>query len=95
VHRLKIRPIVHNQEAPPTIPPSYIRVRAVMWTCGEGQTQTDTDASDQYTFLSSTTHAKCKSQIPLRCSAIAGRRPASEPARELVADLFASWSQAG
>jgi len=38
---------------PYTIPPSYIWVPAVMWTCGEGQTdtQTDTDARDQYTFL--------------------------------------------
>jgi len=35
-------------------PPTYIRVRAVVWKCGEGQThkQTDrhTDARDQYTF---------------------------------------------
>ena len=38
----------------PTIPPSYIRVRAVVWECGEGQTDTQTDtrtdARDQYTF---------------------------------------------
>ena len=32
----------------PTIPPSYIRVRAVVWECGRGQTHTD--ARDQYTF---------------------------------------------
>jgi len=38
VHRLQIRPIVHNLRAPPTIPPSYIRLRAVLWECGEGQT---------------------------------------------------------
>jgi len=42
--------------APPTIPPSYIRVRAVVWAYGEGQTDrqtrthTHTDARDQYTF---------------------------------------------
>jgi len=29
-------------EAPPTIPPSYIRVRAVVRECGEGQTDTQT-----------------------------------------------------
>jgi len=36
----------------PTIPPSYIRVRAVVWECGEGQTdrETHTDARDHYTF---------------------------------------------
>jgi len=27
-------------EGTPTIPPSYIRVRAVVWECGEGQTDT-------------------------------------------------------
>ena len=38
VHRLQIRPIMHNQGASPTTPPSYIRVRAIMWACGRGQT---------------------------------------------------------
>jgi len=38
VHRLQIRQIVHNQWAPPTMPQSYIRIRAVAWECGEGQT---------------------------------------------------------
>ena len=55
VHRLQIRPIVHNQGASPTTPPSYIRVRAMVWACGCGQThrQTDrhTDARDHNTFL--------------------------------------------
>ena len=56
VHRLQIRQIVHNQRAPRTIPPSYIRVHAVVWECGEGQTDRQTDThrrpwfSDQYTF---------------------------------------------
>jgi len=30
LHWLQIRPIVHNEGAPPTILPSYIRVRAVL-----------------------------------------------------------------
>jgi len=30
VHRLQIRPIVHNYGASPTTPPSYIRVRAIV-----------------------------------------------------------------
>ena len=40
MHGLQIRPTVHNYRAPPTIPQSYIRVRAVMWECGEGQADT-------------------------------------------------------
>jgi len=42
VHRLQICPIVHNYRAPPTIPPCYIRVRAVVWECGEGHTHRQT-----------------------------------------------------
>jgi len=36
----------------PTILPSYIRIRAVVWECGEGQTdtQTHTDGREHYTF---------------------------------------------
>jgi len=30
VHRLQIHPIVHSQGASPTIPASYIRVRAIV-----------------------------------------------------------------
>jgi len=35
-------------EGIPTIPPSYIRVRVVVWECGEGHRHTD--GRDQYTF---------------------------------------------
>ena len=42
-------------EAPPTIPPSYIRVHAVVWECGEGHT----DGRDQYTFHVVYDYAKC------------------------------------
>ena len=37
-------------EAPPTIPLSYVWVRAVVWECDEGQTDKHTDSRDQYTF---------------------------------------------
>ena len=42
VHRLQIRPRVHSKKAPPIISPSYIRVRAAVWECGEGQTDRQT-----------------------------------------------------
>jgi len=34
--------------APITIPPSYFRVRVVVWECGEGQTDRHTDGRGQY-----------------------------------------------
>ena len=53
----------------PTTPPSYIRVRAIVWAWGRGQSHTNTDTqTDTHThtqtrvttihFASSTTHAK-------------------------------------
>jgi len=42
----------------PTIPPSDIRIAAVVWECGEGQTDTQTRVTAIH-FASSTTHAKC------------------------------------
>jgi len=36
-------------EGTPSIPPTYIRVRAVVWECGKGQTDRRTDGRDQYT----------------------------------------------
>jgi len=42
--------------------PSYIRVRAVVWAYGRGQTDTQTYTQTRVTtihFASSTTHAKC------------------------------------
>ena len=41
-----------------TMPPSYIRVRAVVWAYGLGQTDTQTRVTTIH-FASSTTHAKC------------------------------------
>jgi len=41
VHRLQICPIVHR-DTPYTTLPSYIRVRAVVWECDEGQTDRHT-----------------------------------------------------
>jgi len=53
--RVQIRPVVHNYGASPTTPPSYIRVRAIMWACGRRQTDTHAqihaDARDHNTFL--------------------------------------------
>jgi len=53
------------------MPPSYIRVRAVVWAYGRGDRHTDTQ-TDRHTdtqtrvttihFASSTTHAKCKNK---------------------------------
>ena len=37
-HRLQIRPTVHNQRVPSTIPPTYIRDCSVVRECCEGQT---------------------------------------------------------
>jgi len=45
-----------------TTPPSYIRVRAIVWACGRGHTDTHTDTQTRVTtihFSWSTTHAKC------------------------------------
>jgi len=57
-HNNKTRAPIANRanssqlEGAPTIPPTYIRVREVLWECGEEQTRrhTHTDACDQYTF---------------------------------------------
>jgi len=53
-------------EGTPTIRPIYIRARAVVWECGEEQTdtQTHTDTQKQTAvinihFASATPHAKC------------------------------------
>jgi len=42
----------------PTIPASYIRVHAVVWECGEGQTDTQTAVANIY-FASTMPHTKC------------------------------------
>jgi len=41
---------VHNWGASLTTPPSYIRVRAIVWACRRGQTDRHTDARDHNTF---------------------------------------------
>jgi len=51
VHRLQIHPIVHNYWASPTTPPSYTRVRAIVWACCRGQAHRHTDVRDHNTFL--------------------------------------------
>jgi len=42
VHRFQIHPIMHNKGTSPTTPPSYIRIRAIWWACGPGQTDAHT-----------------------------------------------------
>jgi len=59
---------MRNYRASPTFAASYIQVRAraVVWECGEGQTdrQTDTDSRGQYTFrLGYASYAKCNNSI--------------------------------
>ena len=51
-------------EGTPTIPPTYTRVRAVVWDCGEGQTDKHRHTNTQTAvtnihFASATPHAKC------------------------------------
>ena len=49
-----------QRRAPPTVPPSYIRVRAVVWECGDGQTDTHTQtAVANIHFASPIPDAKC------------------------------------
>jgi len=58
VHRLQIRP--KQLEGTLIILPTHIRVRAVVWECGEGQT--DRHAQTRVTsihFASAMPHAKC------------------------------------
>ena len=59
VHRLQIPPILQTRGIP-TTPPNYIRVRAIVYACGRGQTdrQTQTRVTTMH-FSWSTTHAKC------------------------------------
>jgi len=47
VHRLQI----HPNRAPPTIPPTYIWVRTVVWECGEGQTDRHTGTQTTVTNI--------------------------------------------
>jgi len=46
-------------EGTPTFPPSYIYIRAVVWQCGEGQTDTQTAMTNIH-FASATPQVKCK-----------------------------------
>ena len=53
-------------EGTPNIPPSYIRVHAVVWECGKGQTVRHTDTNTTVTnihFASVTPHAKSNRQL--------------------------------
>ena len=63
-NRAPIANLLNNAqiEGTPTILPTYIRVRVVVWECGEGQTDRVTDTQTAVTnihFASDTPHAKC------------------------------------
>ena len=52
-------------EGTPTIPPSYVRVRAVVWKCGERQTARHTDTQTTVAhihFASAMPHAQCNNK---------------------------------
>ena len=57
------------------MPPSYIRVRAVVWAYGRGQTDRHTDTQTRVItihFASSTTHAKCNERAVAFCTVMMG-----------------------
>jgi len=65
-------------EGTPTIPPTYIGVRAVVWECGEVQADRHTDrdrhkhtqtAVTTIHFASSTTHARCN-HVACSCNSL-------------------------
>jgi len=62
MHRLQIRPIMHNDRAPPTIPPSYIRVRGGGNAARDTQTDTDRQTAVDNIHVSATPHVKCNQQ---------------------------------
>jgi len=93
VHRLQIRPIVHNQGAPATVPSSYIRFRAVLWACGEGQTHTDTRG--RYTFrVVYTTHAKCNNEQRLTFGYNINQSSNAAHQRQLSTEQAGGWPTA-
>jgi len=60
---------MHNEGAACTTTPSYIRVRAVVWAYGRGQTHTHKQTQTRVTtihFASSTTHAKCNNNTSMQ-----------------------------
>jgi len=57
MHRLQICPVLHNNRAPPNIPSIDIWVCAVVWECGERQTDTLTAVTNVH-FASVTPQTK-------------------------------------
>ena len=62
MHLLQIRTIMHKQRASTTIPRTYTQVHAVVWECGEEQTDTQTVVTNIH-FASSTPHTKCNKNV--------------------------------
>jgi len=50
--------LTHSVEGTPTIPPSYIQVRVVVWECGEWQSDTQTAMAITH-FAQAMSQAKC------------------------------------
>jgi len=75
--------------------PSYIRVRAVVWAYGRGQTDRQTDRHTQTRvttihFASSTTHAKCNDVDHLKQVLISCWDTISQ---ELINEVIVQWSK--
>ena len=69
--------------------PSYIRVPAIVWACGRGQTdrQTQTRVTTIH-FASSTTYAKCSDCLPLLCGVRALKLGSAENLKFSELEIF-------
>ena len=77
------------------MPPSYIRVRVVVWAYGCGQTDTQTRVTTIH-FASSTTHTKCNNNKPqdwhIGCVIVEQLQPASATAAAVSTNTSKKWA---
>ena len=66
IHQTENPPNTAQLEDTPTIPLSYIWLRAVVWKCSEGQTDTHMHVANIH-FTSATPHAKCNDDQNYDC----------------------------
>ena len=87
VHRVQIRPIVHNWRAPAPLPFPKLHLGPCssvgMWR----GTHRQTDGRDQYTFRLGTPHAKCNNKLAKKFDIRPHRR------RTWTSVVFARWRQ--